>query len=70
MEKLGLNTSKKTKIENSESSDRSPIISKITLTNQNREVNTGSQYEDVDTEKNKMYIDVLKKYFGYKSFRP
>ena len=42
MEKFGLDTSKKTKIENS----------------------------DVDTEKNKMYVDVLKKYFGYKSFRP
>jgi hypothetical protein len=28
------------------------------------------QYEDEDTVENKNYIDVLKKYFGYKSFRP
>lgn len=35
-----------------------------------KEEASGSQYEDEDTEENRKYIDVLKKYFGYKSFRP
>ena len=35
-----------------------------------KEEASGSQCEDEDTEENRKYIDVLKKYFGYKSFRP
>ena len=70
MEKLELNInkSKKIKIANSESANRSSPI--IAQSQEIREEASGSQYEDEDTVENKNYIDVLKKYFGYKSFRP
>ena len=32
--------------------------------------NVYNPYEDEDIEENKKYTEVLKKYFGYKSFRP